>query len=191
MEDYDYKGKEVNQLLTSIKASVEAGDSRDYIEGYVKDIPADALSKEQIKDLNNAINPKGYNIANATPGYALEDYVKWPILNARDENNIVYQDGKLFQYNWSWFREVYDNWDSSSGRLSRRITMPGAANFDSNKEYQVMSYSDAEKLAQNPWVQKTEATISLWREINNYLYIADNLVDKKKYPTQNTANNKV
>ncbi len=64
----------VNQLITSIKASVEAGDSRDYIEGYVKELPDDSVTAEQIKNLNNTLNPKGYNVVDKTPGYALEDY---------------------------------------------------------------------------------------------------------------------
>jgi uncharacterized protein (UPF0297 family) len=40
----------------------------------VKELPDDSVTAEQIKNLNNTLNPKGYNVVDKTPGYALEDY---------------------------------------------------------------------------------------------------------------------
>jgi len=42
----------------------------------VNELPGDSLSEVQMNDLNDALNPKGYNIVDATPLYALEDYKK-------------------------------------------------------------------------------------------------------------------
>jgi len=184
-ESEDKEKAQIDQLITSIKASAEAEDSREYIEGYVNELPGDSLSEVQMNDLNDALNPKGYNIVDATPLYALEDYKKWPILDPTDGNNIVYQNGKLFQSNGNnWMREVYDNGNKDSNNLSRRFTLtPWSPRFDIGKDFQVMSYSDASNLIKNQKVNKTPAT-SMGITQQNYLYIPSTLVDVNKYPIQ-------